>query len=189
MTSATLEHELVAALERVGIRSGRIDMPASWPALKSWWRAPLSDWSPDDEQRLFYLALRPAVARQTGTVFAGMPPSVIADGDLVCLDFERKSVRRSERAIVVEQAVALCLWCPAHAAWEQLRLEAGWIDLGPSTPSLDWFAEGRHSDELVSAFERSAVFEIASRQRPLALEVVGAGFEHLVLMADDAVAE
>jgi hypothetical protein len=180
-----MEHELVAALDRVGGGPGRIDLPRTWPAFSAWWRAPLNDWQPENEQRVSYVAFRPGTAKATETIFAGTPPRSIADVDLVFLSFERRCLRRVARRTVGERSVALCLWYPADPVWDRLRDDPGWIDMGPSTPSLDRFADGRDSDRLVTDFERSMEFEIAWTQHALALEVVGEAFEHHVVLAAD----
>lgn len=90
MRRETARRELLESLDRVGIRSGGIDLPVIWPVVASWWRVPVSDVAPEDDERAFYLSLAPAAAdRTTTTVFASAPPSVIAGIDLVELVFER----------------------------------------------------------------------------------------------------
>lgn len=58
--------------------------------------------------------------------------------------------------------------------------------MGISTPHLDSFADGRQIDRLIADLESSAVFEIASGARTLALVLVGDGLEDLVVPARPA---
>jgi hypothetical protein len=86
-------------------------------------------------------------------------------------------VRTGDRA-------AVTLWFRADPSWEQLRRSSSWIELGPSTPSRDWFACGPDVEWLIFAIEQSTVFDVASGQRALALEIAGDGAENLVVLAN-----
>jgi hypothetical protein len=185
-TRGAVERELLAALDQVGFRSERIDLPAIWPAIASWWRAPAGDVADEDDRRTFYMALRPA-AVPSGSSFAGDPPTAIAGVDLVCLEFVRQLVTRMDATAMVGtgDSAAVTLWYRADPSWERLRRSSSWIELGPSTPSLDWVACGRNVEWLIFAIEQSAVFDVASGQRALALEIAGDGAENLVVLAND----
>ena len=128
MTRGTVERELLAALDQVGFRSEPIDLPAIWPAIASWWRAPAGDVADEDDRRTFYMALRPA-AVPSGSSFAGDPPSAIAGVDLVCLEFVRQLVTRMDATAMVGtgDSAAVTLWYRAHPSWERLRRSSSWV--------------------------------------------------------------
>jgi hypothetical protein len=189
MRRETAGRELLESLDRVGIRSGGIDLPVIWPVVASWWRVPVSDVAPEDDERAFYLSLAPAAAdRTTTTVFAGEPPSAIAGIDLVEINFERQFSQRVD-AITTEGldgGAAVSLWYAAVPEWERLRDDPAWIDMGISTPHFDSSADGRHVERLIADLQRSAVFEIASRKRALALVFTDSESEDIVLLATSA---
>src|SRR5579884_720602 len=91
MTRDSSASELLAALDRLGLRSGRIDLADIWPALAAWWSTPVTDLAEsEDEEFAFLLSLAPARYEERATIFAGRPPAAIAGRELVCLDFERR---------------------------------------------------------------------------------------------------
>lgn len=185
----TARRELLQSLDRVGVRSGGIDLAVIWPVVASWWRAPVSDVAPEDDERAFYLSVAPAAVDQmTTTVFASTPPSAIAGIDLVVIEFERGFSRRLNALASesVEGGAAVSLWYAAGPEWERLRADPDWIDLGISTPHFDSCADGRQVDWLIADLQQSAVFEIASRQRALALVFVGYESEDLVFLSTSA---
>jgi hypothetical protein len=117
MQRQTAGRELVGRLVQVGVRSGGIDLPVIWPVVASWWRAPVSDVPPEDDERAFYLSLAPAAADpRLTTVFAGTAPMGIstphldsfADGrqiDRLIADLESSAV------FEIASAPALSLLC------------------------------------------------------------------------------
>lgn len=58
--------------------------------------------------------------------------------------------------------------------------------MGISTPHFDSSADGRHVERLIADLQQSAVFEIASRKRALALVFAGYESEDIVLPATGA---
>jgi hypothetical protein len=143
MTRGTAGASLFAALDAVGVREGRVQLPAIWGALTSWWVEPVADVAPSDDRRFFYLSQAPAgVDSFHDTVFAGQPPSAIAALNLICLEFSRDFVRRSSpRHLTGLGGAGITLWYQSAPIWDSLRATPEWIDLGISTPSYDWSAD------------------------------------------------
>jgi hypothetical protein len=189
MQRETAGRELLESLDRVGIRSRGIDLPVIWPVVASWWRTPVSDVAPEDDERAFYLSLAPAaVDRTTTTVFAGEPPSVIAGIALVSIEFVRQFSERLDAITThgLDGDAAVSLWYAAVPEWERLRDDPHWIDMGISTPHFDSSADGRHIEWLIADLQQSAVFEIASRMRALALVFASDESEDIVIPATGA---
>jgi hypothetical protein len=119
-----------------------------------------------------YMSSAPAVLERAGSSFAGEPPSAITGADLVCIELGRRFDRRvSATDTVGLRGAWVTLWYGAGPAWEPMRERPDWIDSGVSTPNFDWAADGRDPASLTTALERSPIFEIASRERVLALTI------------------
>jgi hypothetical protein len=138
---------LLAALDPLGFRAGRIDLPTLWPAVKSWLLLP------GPVARDFLLMSAPG----DGTFsMAGEPPPPIAGRDLICIEFGRGD------------DTGLVLWYADGPVWKPLAEEEGWIDLGPETVHIDGHAEGEHIPTFPTWIESLLAFQIACDQPPLA---------------------
>ena len=174
MRSETAGGELTAGLERAGVLGGAIDLPAIWPVLSAWWRVPVLDVAPEDDERSFLLSIAPAIAQPGATTFAGRSPDEIAGAELVRIDFDRQfACRVGPRTTVgLPGGAAISLWYASGPIWETVRDATNeWIDLGLSTPHIDAFGDGGDLAAFMDRLERSAAFTTAWRQRALALRV------------------
>jgi hypothetical protein len=135
---------LLAALERVGIRDGALDLPLIWPVLAAWLREPLADPEPVEDWRRFYISEIPA-ADPDGS-FAGVLPDALRPpgGDLWCVEISRDFARRtgdgSRETIAGGGGVEA--WYADSPAWHALAEVDGWIAMGPGTPHVDWAVAG-----------------------------------------------
>lgn len=164
---------LLAALEAVGVREGRIQLPAIWDALATWLEDPVADVEPRHDRRFFYLSHAPAaIDPDRETVFAGAPPTAIAGLDLVCIEVGREFSRRiGPDSTRLRGSAGLTLWYEAGPAWDPLRETPDWIELGVSTCNYDWSADGRQPTWLTSQIKRSPVFDIASSESACAMTI------------------
>jgi hypothetical protein len=173
MTRDSSASALLDALDRLGVRAGRIDLPELWPTVAAWWSTPVTDLDSSHEEYLaFLLSLAPADDDEGGTVFAGRPPAVIAGRELVCLEFHRSfSVRVDDvRRIGITGGASVSFWYGYDAAWQRLRERSDWIEMGAGTPQLDAFSDGRDPDKLIRYVEeKSGVLETAAGEQALAL--------------------
>jgi hypothetical protein len=104
MRRETAAKALLTGLERVGLRSGRVDLPTVWPVVADWWRMPVTDVAPENDLCECLLSLAPAVHHPNATIFAGSPPREIAGQDLMSLEFSRGRA-------------GLSVWYQAGRAW------------------------------------------------------------------------
>jgi hypothetical protein len=180
-TRATARQQLLAALDPLGFRDGRIDLPLLWPAVKAWLLEPATDVQADGDERSFYLSRAPG----DGTdAFAGAPPPAIAGQDLVCIDVGRTFNVRDGIRSFQQGDIGLVLWYPDGPVWDPLAAEDGWIEAGPGTPHIDAFTRGDDPASLTSYIEHSLAFTIASRQHPLAAEIADSAFhDNLLVLA------
>lgn len=160
-------------------------MPVIWPALAEWCRTPVDDVAPEDDERSFLLSVAPARAEPNASVFAGEPPSAIAGVELVCLEFERTFKRITETGDRerLDGGAAVVLWYEWGPAWDDLRGRSDWNGLGPSTPEIDEFADGRRVESLIEFIETaSGVLELAAHEPARALVLVGDDPPDLVVL-------
>lgn len=167
---------LLEALNRIGVRTGQIDLPVLWPAIAAWWSIPVADLGPTGRQLLeFRLSLAPATNDEGAPVFAGTPPKEIAGNELVRLDFkgnfETVVDRRHQGAL--SGGATLTLWYAYTNAWKGLRERSNWIELGLSTPQID-MSLGLDGDaaEFIQCITESGVLSTAAKQPALALSVI-----------------
>lgn len=181
MTSrSTARADLLAVLGPLGFRTGRIDLPALWPAISAWLREPASDVAPEGDERSFYLSRVPRDAPLSA--FAGAPPAPIAGQDLVCLDFGRAFKRADDGTSTQLGSVGVVLWYPDGPPWEALSAMPEWIAAEPSTPHVDAFARGEDAGWLTRWIETSPVFAVAAGETALAAEITDED-ENLLVMA------
>ncbi len=158
-----------------------------WPILAAWWRTSVDGVAAEQDERTFLLSVAPARAEPNATVFAGAPPSAIAGGELVCLEFERSFHRMTGPAgrVGLDGGASLVLWYDWGSAWEDLRRRSDWNGLGVSTPEIDAFADGRRVESLIDFIEtRSGVLELAAEEPARALVLVGDDPPDLVVLGD-----
>lgn len=157
-------------LAEAGLRSGRIGLLGLWPTLRAWLRLSVDE-IPDDASRLVMLLSQLPVDAGDEAAFAGEAPAAIADRDLVCLelgrDFARHTGPSSTEGIA---STGMAVWFADSGAWRALSDEAGWIDLGVTTPNLDWGYPASRVEEFIADLERSRVLRLAFESSPLALE-------------------
>ena len=185
MRRETAAKALLTGLERVGLRSGRVDLPTVWPVVADWWRTPVTDVAPENDLRECLLSLAPAVHDPNATIFAGSPAREVAGQELMSLEFSRAFVRRTgpNATVGLDGGAGLSVWYQAGPARERLRHSPEWIDMGPSTPNFDASGDGRATERLITALETSAMFEVALALPTLALVFVDDGADDLVIPA------
>lgn len=179
-TRVSARSDLLALLDPLGFRSGRIDLPAIWPAVAARMCRPASDVAAEGDERTFHLSRAPAGAEDT---FAGAPPDPIAAVDLICLELGRtfstvQPVRRHQLG-----SVGVTLWYADGEPWEGLRGMPGWIDTGASTPNVDAFARGDDVEWFTTWIRASPVFAVASREAALAAALSDSASDPLVVVA------
>jgi hypothetical protein len=179
--------ELLAALDRLGARSGRIDLVDVWPVLAAWWSTPVTDLADTECQEFaFLLSLTPAIHGERATIFAGRPPAAIAGRELVRLDFEREFHERIDHVqkVGIGGGASVSFWYGYDHAWQRLRERSDWIEMGVSTPQIDAFAGGPDPGELVRYVEQtSGVLDAAAETRAQALALIdGEGDEQLLVV-------
>ena len=181
ITHATARSDLVAMLDPLGFRSGRIDLPAIWPAIAAWMRLSAADVAPAGDERTFYLSRAPVGAEGT---FAGAPPAQIAAVDLICIELGRdfSSVQPGRRERL--GSVGVTLWYADGEPWEALPGMPGWIDLGPSTPNVDAFARGDDVEWFTEWISASPVLAVASHEAALAAALSDGVSDPLIVVAD-----
>ena len=179
--------ELLRALDRVGVRSGRLDFAAVWREVAAWWRTPISDVAPENDRHECLLSLAPAASHPHANIFAGTPPHAIVGQDLMCLEFGREFVRRTSptATATLDGGAGLALWYAHNQDWEGLRRSPGWIEMGPSTPNIDASGSGSDPERLIAWLEASALFEVASRQQTLSLVFADDSPDDLVFPASN----
>ena len=183
MRRETAAKALLTGLERVGLRSGCVDLATVWPVVADWWRTPATDVAPEDDLRECLLSLAPAVRDPNATVFAGPPPREIAGQELMSLEFSRQFAESTgpNATVGLDGGAGLSLWYRAGGAWERLRHGPDWIDMGPSTPNFDASGDGRELERLITAVETSAMFEVALAQPTLPLVFADDAADDLVI--------
>jgi hypothetical protein len=187
MTRDSSTSKLLAALDRLGVRSGRIDLPDVWPTLAAWWSTPVTDLAESQEEEFaFLLSLAPASYEEGATIFAGRPPAAIVGRELVRLDFEREFKERVDdvRRVGISGGAGVSFWYGYGDAWKRLRERSDWIEMGISTPHIDACSDGRNLSTLVRFVEEtSGVLDAAAEDGALALVMVdGDGDERLLVV-------
>ena len=188
MTRDSSMRELVAAFDRVGVRTGRIELADVWPALSAWWSTPVTDLTESQEEDLaFLLSLAPASYDARAGIFSGRPPAALAGRELVRLDFEREFHERLDDVARagIGGGANVSFWYGYDRAWQRLRQRSDWIEMGVSTPQIDAISSGRDPGRLIRYVEACGVLEAAAEQRALALVVLdGEGDEQLVVLGE-----
>jgi hypothetical protein len=179
-TRATARQQLLDALDPLGFRDGRIDLPLLWPAVKAWLLDPATDVEPNGDERTFYLSNAPA---DDILSFAGTPPAAVSGRDLICIELGREFHMRDGNRSLRLGGAGLVLWYADGPAWEPLAAERGWIDAGPTTPHIDAFAHGDDTPRLTRFVEDSLAFTVASQQPALVAEITDGVVDNLVVLA------
>jgi hypothetical protein len=179
--------ELLAGLDRVAVRCGRLDLATIWPVVAAWWRTPVDDVAAENDRHECLLSRAPAAHDPHANVFAGTPPEEVTGQDLMCLEFGRQFVRRTSPIATVglDGGAGLSLWYANNQDWDVLRQSPGWIEMGDSTPNVDALGDGSDPERLIAWLEASALFEVALSQPTLALVFVDDGPDDLVIAASD----